>query len=282
MLTTIAKRVQSRLSRQGIKVTLSEVKEQCSHLIVDIDNPTDEELTKVVEYFIFAASQLSVVDEESAPVVVTTEEAVTPAPGVEELDNQLDIQEHEETAPTGEELVKEIASEYSLVLPVDVAEELAQLPTKEEIRSGILAYIHEINSPTNEEHQEPGMITKQETSNLVANTAEEMGITLSLSEVTAIAEDFEYSSDNADNDLEEIRQAITAFVQHKAQITQQKITNIVSEVREAIHTMDAENSQLLNDGLRSISQDIKRGSDRFRQQTRQALKVFELPPSKAG
>ncbi|MFM5942630.1 MAG: hypothetical protein ACKO9G_04480, partial [Dolichospermum sp.] len=62
MLTTIAKRIQSRLSRLGIKVSLGEVKSQCELMINDIDNPTENELLAVQEYFIDNASQLVVID----------------------------------------------------------------------------------------------------------------------------------------------------------------------------------------------------------------------------
>ncbi|MFM6307334.1 MAG: hypothetical protein ACKPGB_03515, partial [Dolichospermum sp.] len=63
MLTTIAKRIQSRLSRQGVKVSLGEVKSQCELTINDIDNPTENELLTVQEYFINNASQLVVIDD---------------------------------------------------------------------------------------------------------------------------------------------------------------------------------------------------------------------------
>ncbi|WP_414530103.1 hypothetical protein [Nodularia chucula] len=132
------------------------------------------------------------------------------------------------------------------------------------------------------ENTQSGELALPETSELVASTAESMGIALNLEDVTAIASNFDYASTNSDDELEEIKAAITAFVQHKAALSRQKINHIVQEVKDTIHRHDAENSELLNEGLRSISQDIKSGSERFRQQTRQALKVFALPPSKAG
>ncbi|MFM6267363.1 MAG: hypothetical protein ACKPFA_12800, partial [Dolichospermum sp.] len=63
MLTTIAKRIQSRLSRQGVKISLGDVKSQCELMINDIDNPTENELLTVQEYFINNASQLVVIDD---------------------------------------------------------------------------------------------------------------------------------------------------------------------------------------------------------------------------
>ncbi|MFM6075750.1 MAG: hypothetical protein ACKPB9_29860, partial [Dolichospermum sp.] len=62
MLTTIAKRIQSCLSRQGVKVSLGDVKSQCELMINDIDNPSEIELIAVQEYFIDNASQLVIID----------------------------------------------------------------------------------------------------------------------------------------------------------------------------------------------------------------------------
>ncbi|MFM6370178.1 MAG: hypothetical protein ACKPGN_18445, partial [Dolichospermum sp.] len=62
MLSTIAKRIQSRLSRQGVKVSLAEIKEQCDRLIADIDNPTENELLAIQEYFMSAATSLTVIN----------------------------------------------------------------------------------------------------------------------------------------------------------------------------------------------------------------------------
>ncbi|MFM6251144.1 MAG: hypothetical protein ACKPEQ_18690, partial [Dolichospermum sp.] len=72
MLTTIAKRIQSRLSRQGVKISLGDVKSQCELMINDIDNPTENELLTVQEYFINNASQLVVIDDISNDGVIAT------------------------------------------------------------------------------------------------------------------------------------------------------------------------------------------------------------------
>ncbi|MFM5941415.1 MAG: hypothetical protein ACKOQ2_13450, partial [Dolichospermum sp.] len=62
MLSTIAKRIQSRLSRQGVKISLGDVKSQCELMINDIDNPSEIELIAGQEYFIDNASQLVIID----------------------------------------------------------------------------------------------------------------------------------------------------------------------------------------------------------------------------
>ncbi|WP_414553516.1 hypothetical protein [Anabaena sp. CCY 0017] len=181
--------------------------------------------------------------------------------------------EHTELAPVESELETtpslETSEELQTIAPLETPKDLETIAPLETSNHLV-------------ENTQSGELALQETSELVASTAESMGIALNIEDVTAIAENFDYASTNSDDELEEIKTAITAFVQHKAALSRQKIQHIVQEVKQTIHNLDAENSELLNDGLRSISQDIKSGSERFRQQTRQALKVFALPPSKAG
>lgn len=247
MVNKIATRIQSRLSRKGLKISLGDIKSVYSEMVLDPQNPTDEEVNAVTEYFV---NQLAPIPQPENQI---EEETSVP------IDTALEPQAEETIVPINSEAQEDIAS----------LETIPQAETEEP---------QTILKPEPEETA----IALQETSELVASTAESMGIALNIEDVTAIAENFDYASTNSDDELEEIKTAITAFVQHKAALSRQKIKHIVQEVKQTIHDLDAENSELLNNGLRSISQDIKSGSERFRQQTRQALKVFALPPSKAG
>ena len=258
MVNKIATRIQSRLSRKGLKVTLGEIKTVYSQMVADDQSPTDAEVDAVTNYFLDQASKLATVGNEPTE---TTEEELAPVPGGNDQSDDL-------------ETVHTLSTDVDTVLDttLDSMDGLEPAPNN----------VLDSQPVVKQDEHQGGAIALQETSELVASTAESMGITLNIEDVTAIAENFDYASQASDDELEEIKSAITAFVQHKAQITQQKITNIVQEVKQTIHNLDAENSQHLNKGLREISQDIKSGSERFRQQTRQALKVFALPPSKAG
>ena len=60
MLTTIAKRIQSRLNRLGVKVALGDIKSQCEQMISDLENPTEQELLDVQMLFYGNNSQLVV------------------------------------------------------------------------------------------------------------------------------------------------------------------------------------------------------------------------------
>ncbi|MFM6153170.1 MAG: hypothetical protein ACKPE3_09230, partial [Sphaerospermopsis kisseleviana] len=190
MLTTIAKRIQSRLSRSGIKAALGDIKAQCELMIADIENPTELELIAVQEYFMSNASQLTVINDD-----INTA-------SIQHIDTSLDENEPHQDYPE-------------------------QSP-----KTGGL-----VNTTKNE---------------LVASTAQNMGITLDTSEISLIAENINDSTDTLEQDIDTIKAAIIAFVEHKAMVSQQKINNLITEVRKVVTEKNQENSQLLSDGLTNI------------------------------
>ncbi|MFM6225472.1 MAG: hypothetical protein ACKPDM_34810, partial [Dolichospermum sp.] len=112
--------------------------------INDIDNPTENELLTVQEYFINNASQLVVIDDI----------------------NTASIQNIDSNSDDGDD---------SAIAPLATT-------------------------------------TKNE---LIANTAGELGIVLNTREIELIAQNVNYSSDDLQESLEEIKSAIIAFVRHK-------------------------------------------------------------------
>ena len=119
-------------------------------------------------------------------------------------------------------------------------------------------------------------------SELITTTATNMGIVLSIEEVTAIAENFDYASQDADSYIQEIEDAITSFLVSKSHFTKQKISTMVQTIKETASRLNNENSQLLTIGLGEVNTDIKRGTEHFKSQVRTALKAFALPPSKSN
>ena len=223
MLTTISKRIQSRLNRAGVKVALGEIKEQCEKLIVDIENPTEQELLDVQMMFYNNSNELAVIDDVTADV-----------DSVDSVDNTLSIQDVEETA---------------------------------------------IAPPQTEQ---PAPLATTNKGELITATATQMGIVLDASEISLIAENINHSSDDFDQDIDSIKAAIMAFIQHKSMINQSKINELIHEVREVVGAKNTENSQLLSDGLRSINQDIQEANKQFKSNVRTALSAFELPALKAS
>jgi hypothetical protein len=226
MLTTIAKRIQSRLSRSGVKVSLGDIKSQCEGMIKDIETPTEEELIAVQEYFMNSATQLTVIPDNVDSVdTVDTINTLS----IQNIDGEL---VEEETAPQTDNTPAPLAT-----------------------------------------------TTKGE---LVGVTANQMGITLNTQEISLIAENISNSSDDFDQDIDSIKAAIMAFINHKAMVNQSKINSLINEVREIVSEKNTENSQLLSNGLRNINQDIQEANKAFKSNVALCITAFDIPALKAG
>ncbi|MHC5821935.1 MAG: hypothetical protein ACYT04_40240 [Nostoc sp.] len=126
------------------------------------------------------------------------------------------------------------------------------------------------------------LATVEDKSELVASTAVSMGIELQLSEIQNIASNMDYSGDSLGESIADIRAAITTFVEYKAEINQQKINHMITEVRATVNQRNKETSQRLNNGLSQIAKDIKEADTDFKSQVKSALQCFAIPANKAG
>jgi hypothetical protein len=242
MLTTIAKRVQTRLSKQGIKVTLGEIKPVVESMVADINNPTDQEVLSVVAHFLSNATKLAVVDDVALEQTAV-EETLT----------------HENV---------------DIVNSVDNAINTASI---QDIDSSDL-YINEAALNTDQ----PAPLATTTKSELITTTADQMGIALNAQEISQIAENISICSDDFEQDIDAIKSAIMAFINHKAMINQSKINELIHEVRDVVGAKNSENSQLLSDGLRSINQDIQEANKAFKSNVSKALAAFDIPALKAS
>ena len=230
MLTTIAKRIQSRLSRSGVKVALGEIKEQCEKLIVDIKNPTEEDLLAVQEYFLESATQLTVINDDVDTVLTESIQDIEDVhtASIQELDNQEGLAIAPEPAP------------------------------------------------------EPAPLATTPKGEMITATAHQMGIILDASEISLIAENINNSSDDFDQDIDAIKSAIMAFINHKSLINQSKINELINEVREVVSEKNSQNSQLLSDGLKQINSDIQEANRAFKSNVALCITAFDIPALKAG
>ena len=226
MLNTIAKRIQSRLSRLGVKASLGDIKSRCEKMIVDIENPTEDDLLAVQEYFMKNATQLTIATD---------------------IDNDID------TAS-----IQDIDSAL-LYIQEDVEEAIAP-PTE----------------------NAPAPLATTNKGELITATATQMGIVLDASEISLIAENINHSSDDFDQDIDAIKDAIMAFINHKSLINQSKINELIHEVREVVTEKNSQNSQLLSDGLKQINSDIQEANKQFKSNVKQCLSAFNIPALKAS
>ena len=232
MLTTIAKRIQSRLSRLGVKVSLGDIKGQCEQMISDLENPTEEEILAIQEYFMTTANQLTVVDD------VDTVDSV-------DTINTLSIQDID----SSDLYLNEAALTTEAIAP---------------------------------QTEQPAALATTTQSQSITSTASQMGIVLNASEISLIAENINHSSDDFDQDIDAIKSAIMAFIQHKSMINQSKINELIYEVREVVSEKNSENSQLLSDGLKQINSDIQEANRAFKSNVGQCLSAFDIPALKAS
>jgi uncharacterized protein YukE len=236
MLNTIAKRIQSRLSRQGVKASLPEIKTQCELMIADIENPTEVELLAVQDHFMTNATKLTVVSDDVTTEDLTEVEETLTSEDVDTVDNVIN------TAS-----IQDIDS-------IDLHTNEAALNTEEETALATA--------------------TKSE---LVASTAGELGIVLNTGEIELIAQNVNYSSDDLQESLEEIKSAIIAFVRHKIALNSQKIDDTLQEITQVATDGFNQNSQQLTDGLQNINKQLQQQRTDFKSKVKATLSVFQLP-----
>jgi uncharacterized protein YukE len=114
-------------------------------------------------------------------------------------------------------------------------------------------------------------------SELVASTAGELGIVLNTGEIELIAQNVNYSSDDLQESLEEIKSAIIAFVRHKVALNSQKIDDTLQEITQVATDGFNQNSQQLTTGLQNINKQLQQQSTDFKSKVRSTLKCFQLP-----
>ncbi|MDM3850737.1 MAG: hypothetical protein PT118_18550 [Aphanizomenon gracile PMC644.10] len=260
MLTTIAKRIQSRLSRQGVKAALGEIKEQCDRLISDIDNATETDILNVTEYFINNATKLAVVNDDAPTEVEETFSSVGGELG--NIDGNI-------STPTQMELETLTSENVDIVNSVDNA-----------INTASIQDIDSIDLHTNEaalDTEEETALATATKSEIVASTAGEMGIVLNTGEIELIAQNVNYSSEDLQESLEEIKSAIIAFVRHKIALNSQKIGETLEEITQVATDGFNQNSQQLTDGLQNINKQLQQQRTDFKSKVKATLSVFQLP-----
>ena len=264
MINTIATRIQSRLSRKALKVALGEIKDYLKANVGNIENITDVEVNAVTEHFINSATKLVVVVDE-----VTTEQIE-----VEETFSSVDGELGNISTPTQMELETLTSEDVDIVNSVDNA-----------INTASIQNIDSIDLHTNE----AALDTENETalatatkSELVASTANSLGVVLNTSEIELIASNFNSSSEDLTDSLEEIKSAIVAFIQYKVSLNSQKISETLEEISQVAADGFSQNSEQLTTGLQSINSQLQEQSRDFKSKVKSTLAAFKVPSLKAG
>jgi uncharacterized protein YukE len=259
MLTTVAKRVQSSLKRKGVIATSGDIKDYLRANVGNIENITKEEENNVTEYFLSTATKLTVVSDDVPTEQTEVEETFSSAGG--ELGNIAE--------PTQMELETLTSENVDIVNSVDNTIYTASI---QDIDSNDL---HTNEAALDTENQTAlATATKSE---LVASTAGELGIVLNTGEIELIAQNVNYSSDDLQESLEEIKSAIIAFVRHKIALNSQKIGETLEEITQVATDGFNQNSQQLTDGLQNINKQLQQQRTDFKSKVKATLSVFQLP-----
>ncbi|MBE9239160.1 hypothetical protein IQ227_24910 [Anabaena aphanizomenioides LEGE 00250] len=238
MLTTVAKRIQTSLKRKGVVATSGDIKDYLRANVGNIENITKEEENNATKYFLSTATKLTVVSDDVPTEQTEVEETLT-------------------------------SEDVDIVNSVDNA-----------INTASIQDIDSIDLHTNEaalDTENQTALATATKSELVASAAGELGIVLNTGEIELIAKNVNYSSDDLQESLEEIKSAIIAFVRHKIALNSQKIGETLEEITQVATDGFNQNSQQLTDGLQNINKQLQQQRTDFKSKVKATLSVFQLP-----
>lgn len=125
------------------------------------------------------------------------------------------------------------------------------------------------------------LATYEQTTEMVQAQAQEMGVVLSDGDVEAISAHISGQSSDVDELNQEIRGAISAYIQYHKSQSLNKVTNLIQDVYREQATANREISQALASGLQQFSRDLEVSRDHTKSTFRNALKCFAIPSTEA-
>jgi uncharacterized protein YukE len=263
MLTTVAKRIQTSLKRKGVVAASGDIKDYLRANVGNIENITKEEENNATKYFLSTATKLTVVSDEVTTEQIEVEETFSSVGGeLGNIDGNI-------STPTQMELETLTTEDVDIVNSVDSP-----------INTASIQDIDSIDLHTKEaalDTEEETALATASKSELVASTAGELGIVLNTGEIELIAQNVNYSSDDLQESLEEIKSAIIAFVRHKIALNSQKIGETLEEITQVATDGFNQNSQQLTDGLQNINKQLQQQRTDFKSKVKATLSVFQLP-----
>ncbi|GBE95675.1 hypothetical protein [Nostoc cycadae] len=144
---TIPTRIQSRLNRRNIKVSLGEIKDALIKTAVDADNPTFDEIDSITQYFIDQNAKPIVYDIDENQTIVHDLDADNEAIAPVQIDEELPIEDIEQPKS---EIIRSTAQSLGITLDTaQIAEIASNLNSSsdefhdslDEIKSAIVAFV---------------------------------------------------------------------------------------------------------------------------------------------
>lgn len=122
-------------------------------------------------------------------------------------------------------------------------------------------------------------ITPSQKTEMVANQAQLMGITLADSDIQNIAQQVDFQSTDSDELINEIKGFLVAFINYREAQSQAKFSQAFTEI---IHHANASNQRVsdsLHTGLQSLATQMELQRNHFKSSVRSALRHLTIPSS---
>ncbi len=135
--------------------------------------------------------------------------------------------------------------------------------------------LHQDDSVFENQDSDPTTLS-QYRATAIAEAGQNLGFTLSLNEIESIAAELSSESNTLEEDLEAIKVAVKNYINFRTQKTQDKVGELITELRDFYRLRQTENSDRLSGGLQQIVDDMQESRRRFRLQLQTALAVFSV------
>ena len=124
-------------------------------------------------------------------------------------------------------------------------------------------------------------ITASQKTEMVANQAQLMGITLADSDIQNIAQQVDFQATDSNELIDEIKSFLVAFINYRESQNQSKLNQAFNEI---IHHANASNQRVsdsLHTGLTALATQMESQRYHFKSSVRSALKHLTIPSSEA-
>ena len=123
----------------------------------------------------------------------------------------------------------------------------------------------------------PNIISYQQKAEMVTTQASVLGVTLSESDVTVIANNINSQATETDELFSEIRGAISAYIQFQKQASQAKIQTLLADINHEQSQANQEVSEALSTGLTQFARELEVSRQSFKSSVRASLKMLAIP-----
>jgi hypothetical protein len=252
-MTTYTKRIQSRLNRMGIKKSLAEIREVYTSVVADKDNPTEEELSAVLESLMTIKKTTELTEELTKVILSSNEEESLQE---EELTNNQ-IQPMEEP---------QVESDSVTVITNNSTPSTTPPANPSVEKEDYLALL--------DESQKTTTITQSQKGEIVQKAFSKLGFTATESEVFEIVKAFE-TTQTAESEffalvLPLVKEWIKRKTEQRLQKYEQAYQEIAGDVCESLQSIVSAKEKF-ETNLFTFRETLEAATDNFRDDSRKSI-----------